>query len=80
MRRIGSPETSVFNQPTLQNIPEDGRIQVNRSKSVHICVVEYPIIPHLFLNNCSTQHLLRRILGFKTLLHLKIEQKFERQD
>jgi hypothetical protein len=30
----GSPETSVLNQPTLRNIPEDGRIQVNRSESL----------------------------------------------
>jgi hypothetical protein len=27
MRPTDSPETSVRNQPTLRNIPEDGRIQ-----------------------------------------------------
>jgi hypothetical protein len=29
-----SPETSVFNEPMLRNIPEDDRIQVNRSESL----------------------------------------------
>ena len=29
-----SPETSVLNQPTLRNNPEDGRIQFNRSGSL----------------------------------------------
>jgi hypothetical protein len=28
------PETSVLNQPTLRNNPEDGRIQVNRGESL----------------------------------------------
>ena len=32
MRPIGSPETSVRNQLTLHNIPEDDRIQVNAAK------------------------------------------------
>ena len=33
MRPICSSETSVLNQPTLRNISEDGRSQVNRSES-----------------------------------------------
>jgi hypothetical protein len=31
MGPIGIPETSMLNQPTLRNNPEDGRLQVNRS-------------------------------------------------
>ena len=31
-----SPETSALNQPTLHNIPEDGKIQVNRIS--HFCL------------------------------------------
>jgi hypothetical protein len=34
MGRIRSPETSVQNQPTLRNNPEDDRILVNRSGSL----------------------------------------------
>jgi hypothetical protein len=34
MGPIGCPETSVLNQPTLCNNPEDGRIQVNYSESL----------------------------------------------
>jgi hypothetical protein len=32
---IANPETSVLDQPTLRNIPEDGRIQVSCSESLH---------------------------------------------
>jgi hypothetical protein len=34
MGPIRIPETSVRNTPTLRNIPEDDRIQVNRSESL----------------------------------------------
>ena len=34
MGPIGSPEMSVINQPTLCNIPEDDRIQANRSENL----------------------------------------------
>jgi hypothetical protein len=34
MEPIGSPETSVRNQPTLRNIPEDDRIRVNCNGSL----------------------------------------------
>jgi hypothetical protein len=34
MGQMGCPETSVLNQPTLRNIPEDVSIQVNRSGSL----------------------------------------------
>ena len=37
MGPIASPETLVLNQLMLCNIPEDGIIQVNRSKSLHSC-------------------------------------------
>jgi hypothetical protein len=30
MGRIGSPETSFLNQPTMPNNPEDGRIQQSK--------------------------------------------------
>ena len=40
------PETSVFNQPTLRNNPEDVSIQVNRSESLGLrlllCCVHSP--------------------------------------
>jgi hypothetical protein len=39
MGPIWSPETSVPNQPTLRNIPEDGRIQVNRSGSLRSVIM-----------------------------------------
>ena len=34
MGSTGSPETSILNQPMLNDILEDGIIQVNRSKSL----------------------------------------------
>ena len=34
MGPIGSPETSVFNQPALRNIPKDYRIQANCNESL----------------------------------------------
>jgi hypothetical protein len=34
MGTIGSPETSVLNQPMLCNIPEDYRIQLKRNESL----------------------------------------------
>ena len=37
MGTIGSPETSVLNQPTLRNIPEDVRIRVNLNESLRFC-------------------------------------------
>ena len=44
MGPIGCPETSMRNQPTLRNNPEDGRILVNRSGSLRsriACLVIY---------------------------------------
>ena len=35
--RTSSPETSILNQPTLRNIPEDGRTQVNRRVIQRFC-------------------------------------------
>ena len=32
--RVDNPETSVLNHPTLRNIPEDGRIQVQKNCTV----------------------------------------------
>ena len=40
MGPIGSPETSVRNEPKLRNIPEDDRIKVNRGET---CVLEFRI-------------------------------------
>ena len=42
MGQIGSPETSVLNQPTLRNIPEDGSIQISMSLYIRN-IVEYPV-------------------------------------
>jgi hypothetical protein len=33
-RKMGSPETSALNQPTLRYIPENDRIQVNHSENL----------------------------------------------
>ena len=41
MGRIRSPETSVQNQTTLRNIPEEDRIQVNRSESARSRIVSH---------------------------------------
>jgi hypothetical protein len=38
MGTIGGPETSVLYQTTLRNIPEDDKIQVNRSESLLSCL------------------------------------------
>jgi hypothetical protein len=39
MGPLRSPETSVLNQPTLRNVPEDEIIQVNRSESLRFPIV-----------------------------------------
>jgi hypothetical protein len=49
MEPTGSPETSVLNQPTLRNIPEDGRFQVNCSESLRSRIFEFSI-PHTELD------------------------------
>jgi hypothetical protein len=49
MGPIRSPETSVLNQPTLHNIPEDGRIQVNHSGSQWSRNAEH-VSPNLLLS------------------------------
>ena len=46
MGRLRSPETSVQNQPTLRNIPEEGRIQVNlRSSATYLAVFPFVAVP-----------------------------------
>ena len=42
---IRSTETSVRNQPTLRNIPEDGRVEVNRSGSLRSRKENTSILP-----------------------------------
>jgi hypothetical protein len=37
MELTGGPESMVLTQPTLRNIPEDGKIQVKRSESLRSC-------------------------------------------
>jgi hypothetical protein len=44
MERIRSPETSVQNQPTLHNIPEDNIIQVNRRESLRSRILSIIIV------------------------------------
>ena len=44
MERIRSPETSVPNQPTLHNIPQDNKIQVNRSESLRSRILSIIIV------------------------------------
>jgi hypothetical protein len=41
MGPIGTSETSVVNQPTLRNIPEDGRIQINCIDCLRSRTVQY---------------------------------------
>jgi hypothetical protein len=43
IRPIRSPETSVRNQPTLGNMPEDDRIQMNKNFSVHCLTLKMKI-------------------------------------
>ena len=58
MRSIGSPETSVLNQPKLRNIPDDDRIQVNRSES----------LPSRF---SSSNHTILQVMPFHIPLSLR---------
>jgi hypothetical protein len=43
VEQIRSPETSVLNQPTLRNIPEDNRIQVNRKESLRFPIMLFSL-------------------------------------
>ena len=54
--KTGCPETSVFNQPTLCNIPEDGIIQVNRSAGLRSRLYEIKILQINKLTSCLTQN------------------------
>jgi hypothetical protein len=40
MTPIGSPETSISNQPTSRNNPEDGRIHFNRGESLRLRTIK----------------------------------------
>ena len=44
MEPIGNPEKSVLNHPTLHNIPEDDRIQVNHSEGLRSCKLSIILI------------------------------------
>jgi hypothetical protein len=52
MRPISSPETSVLNQPTLHNITEDHRIQVNLSKSLCSRKMEHSSLVSIWKMGC----------------------------
>jgi hypothetical protein len=46
MGRLRSPETSVQNQPTLRNIPQEGRIQLNlQSRAIYLAVFPFLAVP-----------------------------------
>jgi hypothetical protein len=55
MRPIGSPETSVLNQRTVRNNPEDGRIHFNRGESLPSRVVQW-----LYRNKMNQAEFVRR--------------------